>query len=74
MVLRYEDNGDTVNNVVVLTRKSDKSSIEGYGSPDEFLNKISSMLGTQVFSGGKRLHRIFSLSPSLMLCLTVARF
>lgn len=53
MVLRYEDNGDSVNHVVVLTRKADKGSIEGYGSPDEFLGRISSLLGEQVFSGAQ---------------------
>jgi hypothetical protein len=48
---RYDDNGDSLNNVVVIARKSDKSSIDGYGAPDEFLNKISSLFGTQVFKG-----------------------
>ena len=52
VVLRYEDNGDSVNHVVVISRKADKGSIEGYGSPEEFLNKISSLLGKQVFVGG----------------------
>ena len=51
VVLRYEDNGDSVNHVLVLTRKSDKSSIEGYGSPDDFLSSISNLLGQQVFTG-----------------------
>jgi len=51
VVLRYEDNGDSVNHVVVISRKADKGSIEGYGSPEEFLNKISSLLGKQVFVG-----------------------
>ena len=55
VVLRYEDNGDSLNNVVVVARKSDKNSIEGYGSPDDFLNKISPLLGEQVFSGGPGL-------------------
>ena len=36
---RYDDNGDALNNVVVIARKSDKSSIDGYGAPDEFLNQ-----------------------------------
>ncbi|CAL5221090.1 g3219 [Coccomyxa viridis] len=54
VVLRYEDNGDSLNNVVVVARKSDKNSIEGYGSPDDFLNKISPLLGEQVFSGATR--------------------
>ena len=48
---RYEDNGDSLNNVVVVAKPSDKSSIEGYGGPDAFLNSISSMFGTQVFKG-----------------------
>ncbi len=40
-----------VSQVTVIQRKSDKSSIEGYGAPDEFLNKISTLLGEQVFKG-----------------------
>lgn len=46
--------------VTVIQRKSDKSSIEGYGAPDEFLNKISNLLGEQVFKGR-------TLRPSLLL-------
>ena len=53
VVLRYEDNGDSVNHVLVISRKADKGSIEGYGTPEEFLNKISSLLGKQVFVGGQ---------------------
>ena len=72
VVLRYEDNGDSVNNVVVVARKSDKNSIEGYGSPDEFLNKISPLLGDQVFTGG--LHQTApALIPGLVLCYTSHR-
>lgn len=37
--------------VTVITRRSDKSSIEQYGAPDEFLNSIKNLLGEQVFKG-----------------------
>ena len=57
VVLRYEDNGDSLNNVVVISRKADKGSIEGYGPPEEFLNKISSLLGKQVFVGMQHSHQ-----------------
>jgi hypothetical protein len=49
--LRYEDNGDAVNNLVVISQKTDKNSITGYGGPDKFLNEFSYLLGKQVFSG-----------------------
>jgi hypothetical protein len=48
---RYEDNGDAVNNLVVISQKTDKNSITGYGGPDKFLNEFSYLLGKQVFSG-----------------------
>ncbi|KAJ9524261.1 hypothetical protein QJQ45_008452 [Haematococcus lacustris] len=37
VVLRYEDNGDAVNHMLVLTQPTDKDSIEAYGSPEKFL-------------------------------------
>lgn len=49
--LRYEDNGDAVNNLVVIVQKSDKKSIEDYGSPDEFLKSVSFLFGAQTFAG-----------------------
>ena len=48
---RYEDNGDAVNNLVVIAQKTDKNSITGYGGPDKFLNEFSYLLGKQVFAG-----------------------
>ncbi|EIE25006.1 oxygen evolving enhancer 2 of photosystem II [Coccomyxa subellipsoidea C-169] len=51
VALRYEDNGDNLNHVTVITRKSDKSSIDQYGAPDEFLNSIKNLLGEQTFKG-----------------------
>jgi hypothetical protein len=48
---RYEDNGDAVNNVVVLTADSDKSDISGYGEPEAFLQTLTPLLGKQAFSG-----------------------
>lgn len=51
VALRYEDNGDNLNHVTVITRRSDKNSIEQYGPPDEFLNSIKNLLGEQVFKG-----------------------
>ncbi len=72
VVLRYEDNGDSLNNVVVVARKSDKNSIEGYGSPDDFLNKISPLLGEQVFSGTPGL-LVSCVSPGLNTCCAFHR-
>ena len=51
MIRRYEDNGDAVNNLVVISQKTDKNSITGYGGPDKFLNEFSYLLGKQVFAG-----------------------
>merc|ERR1711972_408965 len=51
VVLRYEDNFDAVNSVVVIKEKTDKSKIEDFGTPDEFLNSFSYLLGKQSYSG-----------------------
>lgn len=47
----YEDNGDAVNNLVVIAQPTDKKSIEDLGSQDEFLNSVSYLLGRQAYSG-----------------------
>ncbi|PNH04088.1 Oxygen-evolving enhancer protein 2, chloroplastic [Tetrabaena socialis] len=52
--LRYEDNGDAVNNLVVLVQPSDKKSIEDYGPQDKFLESVSYLLGRQAYSGETR--------------------
>jgi len=49
--LRYEDNGDAVNNLVVIIQPTDKKSIKDYGATDKFLETISYLLGQQAFSG-----------------------
>ncbi|KAK9841731.1 hypothetical protein WJX74_011020 [Apatococcus lobatus] len=49
--LRYEDNGDAVNNLVVITQKTDKSNITDFGAPDKFLQQVQYLLGEQVFAG-----------------------
>lgn len=51
IVLRYEDNFDAVNNFLVISKPSDKTSIEGYGSPEQFLEQVSFLLGRQAYSG-----------------------
>merc|ERR1711972_1084744 len=51
VVLRYEDNFDAVNSVVVIKEKTDKSRVEDFGTPDEFLNKFSYLLGKQSYNG-----------------------
>jgi hypothetical protein len=59
VVLRYEDNGDAVNNLVVLVQKVGKNSIEDLGSPDKFLSdnaylfgESASFTGTTLSEGG----------------------
>merc|ERR1719393_447100 len=51
IALRYEDNFDAVNNLVVIEQKTDKSRIEDFGSPEQFLNSFSFLLGQQSYSG-----------------------
>jgi photosystem II oxygen-evolving enhancer protein 2 len=40
-VLRYEDNFDATSNVSVMITPTDKKTIADYGSPEEFLGKVS---------------------------------
>jgi hypothetical protein len=51
IALRYEDNFDAVNNLVVIKEKTDKSRIEDYGGPEQFLNTFSYLLGQQSYAG-----------------------
>lgn len=53
VVLRYEDNGDVVNNVVVIKTPAAKGSIDAYGSPSAFLKELANMglFGKQAYSG-----------------------
>jgi len=63
-VMRWEDNGDAVNSMLVTANPTTKSSISDYGSPEEFLNYISFMLGktTETFEsrseGGFRANTV----------------
>ncbi|KAF5828341.1 23kDa polypeptide of the oxygen-evolving complex of photosystem II [Dunaliella salina] len=51
IVLRYADNFDAVNNVYVVVDKTDKSSIQDYGSPEEFISQFGYLLGRQAWAG-----------------------
>lgn len=48
---RYEDNGDSVNNVNVLVKQVSKGSITEFGDPKAFLEQIRFLFGDQVFYG-----------------------
>lgn len=45
VILRYEDNFDAVNNLVVIQQKVGKGSIDELGSPDKFLQDFSYLFG-----------------------------
>ena len=47
VVLRYEDNFDAVNNLMVIQQKVGKNSIEDLGSPDKFLQDNAYLFGDQ---------------------------
>merc|ERR1712070_531120 len=51
IALRYEDNFDAVNNLVVIKEKTSKGRIEDFGSPEQFLNSFSFLLGKQSYAG-----------------------
>merc|ERR1711977_646971 len=51
IALRYEDNFDAVNNLLVIKQKTDKSRVEDFGGPEQFLNSFSFLLGQQMYSG-----------------------
>merc|ERR1712070_472680 len=51
VALRYEDNFDAVNNLVVIKEKTDKSRIDDFGTPEQFLNSFSFLLGQQMYEG-----------------------
>jgi hypothetical protein len=48
---RYEDNFDAVNNLAIICQPADKGSVDAYGSPEQFLDKISFLFGKQTFTG-----------------------
>merc|ERR1711904_217833 len=51
VALRYEDNFDAVNNLVVIKEKTDKNKIDDFGTPEQFLNSFSFLLGQQSYAG-----------------------
>ncbi|CAG9464358.1 unnamed protein product [Pedinophyceae sp. YPF-701] len=51
VILRYEDNGDSVNNVIITKTKTDKTKMEDLGSPEEFVASIAGLLGQQAWIG-----------------------
>jgi len=50
--LRYEDNFDAVNNLVVTINPTSKSKITDYGTQDDFLKEVSYLLGNSALSDG----------------------
>jgi hypothetical protein len=52
--VRYEDNGDSVNSLLVIVKPTDKKSIEDFGTPDKFLADNGYLLGEQTFTGETR--------------------
>lgn len=48
---RYADNFDAVNSCYVVVQKSDKTKIEDYGSPEEFVKNFGYLLGKQAWAG-----------------------
>eukprot|EP00892_Ulva_mutabilis_P007894 jgi/Ulvmu1/5477/UM023_0013.1 len=53
VVLRYEDNGDAVNNLVVIKMPTSKTSIEQYGDKAKFLSELQGLglFGKQAYTG-----------------------
>lgn len=51
VVLRYEDNFDATNNLVVIVQPSEKSSLLDFGTPEEFLDQFKYLMGVQSFTG-----------------------
>ncbi len=54
MLRSYEDNGDAVNNLVVIVQPTDKKTIEDFGNQEKFLESVSYLLGKQAYSGRLR--------------------
>merc|ERR1712084_33196 len=50
--LRYEDNFDAVNNLIVTINPTSKSKITDFGGQEAFLNEFSYLLGNSALSTG----------------------
>jgi hypothetical protein len=48
---RYQDNGDSVNNVVVMNSPTDKADISAFGEPEKLLASLDFLFGRQTFTG-----------------------
>ena len=55
MCCRYEDNGDAVNNLLVISKSTGNKSIEDFGSPDKWLQENAKLLGEDVWKGELRI-------------------
>lgn len=47
-VLRYEDNFDSNSNLSVIINPTDKKTIKDFGSPEDFLSKVTLFLTFQL--------------------------
>lgn len=56
-VRSYEDNGDAVNNLVVLVQKVGKNNIDELGSPDKFLADNAYLFGESASFKGEPARR-----------------
>lgn len=56
LVLRYEDNGDAVNSLVVIKAPTTKANVSDYGSPDAFLAELQNqgLFGKQAYTGSSK--------------------
>jgi len=50
----FEDNFDQVTNISVIVEKAEKGSIDAYGKPEQFLEKLGYLLGVQSYAGQTR--------------------
>merc|ERR1712205_209551 len=50
----FEDNFDQVTNISVIAEKAEKGSIDAYGKPEQFLEKLGYLLGMQSYAGQTR--------------------
>jgi len=48
--MRWEDNFEPLSHVVVTKTKATSGSIEGYGTPEQFLKSVQTLLGEQVWN------------------------
>lgn len=51
IALAYEDNFDAVNKLSVIVTPTNKSKIEDYGSPTDYLKEVAYLLGQQTWQG-----------------------